>query len=131
MKVSERLDRRFEQILELTLFVVTGPTLLCAYVVVVWALIANLSVTGSFPWSTGPLSNWIIWLVLALLLHALTSKTQAYLNRSGKNYIPENMSEDLIPARLKLGYELSQEGDEQFGPAWATASTAVGTGARS
>lgn len=131
MKLSERLDRRFEQIVQLTLFVVTGPTLLCAYVVVVWALSANLSLTTAFPWSKGPLSNWMTWLVLALLLHALTSKMQAYLNRSGKNHIPENMSEELIPARLNLGCELTQEHDEHLEPAWAIASTAVGTGARS
>ncbi|HEX4165936.1 MAG TPA: hypothetical protein VHZ55_10730 [Bryobacteraceae bacterium] len=48
---------------------VTGPTVLCAYVFAVWGLTANIGLTNSFPWSAGPLSNWMIWLALALLLN--------------------------------------------------------------
>lgn len=75
--------------LELTLLVVRGPILLCAYAVAVWGLAANLSLTGTFPWSAGPLSNWMIWLVLVLLLHAFTSKFKACVNRLRKNHLHE------------------------------------------
>jgi hypothetical protein len=51
--------------------VVTGPTVLSAYVFAVWGLTANIGLTNSFPWTAGPLSNWMIWLGLALLLNPL------------------------------------------------------------
>jgi hypothetical protein len=51
--------------------VVTGPTVLSAYVFAVWGLTANIGLTNSFPWTAGPLSNWLIWLGLALLLNLL------------------------------------------------------------
>lgn len=46
----------------------TGPILFSAYVFAAWALTASIGVTNSFPWSTGPLSNWMIWLASALFL---------------------------------------------------------------
>lgn len=53
--------------------VVAGPTVLCAYVFALWVLTANIGLTNSFPWSAGPLSNWMIWLALALLLNLVLS----------------------------------------------------------
>jgi hypothetical protein len=50
---------------------VRGPTLLCGYVFVVWSLTANLDLTRSFPWRAGAFSNWIVWLIVALLLHLI------------------------------------------------------------
>jgi hypothetical protein len=46
---------------------VAGPTALCIYALAVWGLAANLGLNSSFPWSTGPLSNWMIWFGLALV----------------------------------------------------------------
>ena len=40
---------------------------MCIYAVAVWSLTANLGISKSFPWSTGPLSNWLVWLGLALV----------------------------------------------------------------
>jgi hypothetical protein len=57
--------------MELIALVATGPTVLSAYVFAVWGLTANIGLTNSFPWSAGPLSNWMIWLGLALLLNLL------------------------------------------------------------
>jgi hypothetical protein len=53
----------------LTAVVVRGPTLCSAYVFAFWALTASISLTKAFPWSVGPLSIWLTWLFLALLLH--------------------------------------------------------------
>ena len=128
MNVSECRSHPLRQILELMMFVAAGPTLLCAYVVAVWALSANLSLTIVFPCSTGPLSNWMIWLILALLLHVLTSKMQAYLNRLETNHINEKMTGESTPPRFKLARELTQKDDNQLEPIWATASSVVGTG---
>ena len=128
MNVSECRGRPLRQILQLMMFVARGPTLLCAYVVAVWALSASLSLATVFPWSTGPLSDWMIWLVLALLLHMLTSKMKAYLNRLEENDINKNMSEKTIPPRFRLARELTQKTDKRLEPIWATASSVVGTG---
>ena len=55
----------------LIVLMITGPTLLSTYVFAVWCLTANMHLTNSFPWSAGPLSNWMIWLCLALLLNVV------------------------------------------------------------
>jgi hypothetical protein len=44
---------------------------LCAYVFLVWSLTASLDLTRSFPWRAGALSNWMVWLIIALLLHLI------------------------------------------------------------
>lgn len=46
---------------------VAGPTALSTYAVAVWGLTADLGFSSSFPWSTGPLSNWMVWLGFALV----------------------------------------------------------------
>src|SRR5690242_14953246 len=46
---------------------VSGPTALSIYAMAVWDLASDLGFNSSFPWSTGPLSNWMVWLGLALL----------------------------------------------------------------
>jgi hypothetical protein len=61
---------------ELIMHVITRPTVLSAYVFAVWSLTANIGLTNAFLWSTGPLSNWLIWLGLAVLLNGLASNSQ-------------------------------------------------------
>lgn len=56
--------------------VITGPTVLSAYIFAAWGLTADLGLTHSFPWSAGPLSNWMIWLGLALLSNLIALKIQ-------------------------------------------------------
>ena len=131
MNLQECKRRRLRETLELTIFVAIDPTLLCAYVVPAWALSANLSLTTAFPWSTGPLSNWMIWLVSALLFHVLTLKLLAYLNRSMRNHLNDSMNEEFVPPRFKIAHELTQEDDKQLEAAWATASSVLGAGVRS
>jgi hypothetical protein len=57
---------------------IAGPTVFSIYAVAAWGLTADLGLSNTFPWSTGPLSNWMIWLGLALLsnLVLLTSARQ-------------------------------------------------------
>lgn len=128
-KIPLAFRRRAILMFEMAMFVVTGPTLLCAYVLVVWALTANVNLTTTFPWSKGPLSNWMIWLVLASTLRALTSKMRAHLNCSSRNYIDENMREEFTPARSRLAGGLTQKDDERFEPSWA-ADSVMRTGVR-
>jgi hypothetical protein len=54
-------------------FVMLAALLL--YSIAVWGLTNNLRLTQCFPWSDGSLSNWTIWLCLAMTLHALATKT--------------------------------------------------------
>jgi hypothetical protein len=44
------------------------------YAVGGWSLTANLGLTHSFPWSEGPLSNWMVWLGVAVLLTLVSLK---------------------------------------------------------
>ena len=53
---------------EILAVVVGGPTLLISYSFVLWSLAADLGFTNSFLWSEGPLRNWIVWLLPAVLL---------------------------------------------------------------
>ncbi len=50
-----------------------GPAIISVYALAVWSLAANLGWTDTFMFSTGPLSNWIIWLAIALLVHLAAS----------------------------------------------------------
>src|SRR4051794_28740290 len=49
--------------------VLMGPAMLSVYVFAVWSLTANLGWTDSFPFTSGPLSSWIIWTGLAISIH--------------------------------------------------------------
>jgi hypothetical protein len=46
---------------------------LSLYSIAFWALTNDLRLTQCFPWSDGPLSNWMIWLALAMTLNALAA----------------------------------------------------------
>jgi hypothetical protein len=46
-----------------------GPAVFSAYAVATWSLAANLGWTGTFPYTTGALSNWLIWAGIAAAVH--------------------------------------------------------------
>jgi hypothetical protein len=48
---------------------------LCLCAVAVWGLTSNLGLTMSPPWPDGPLSNWMVWLGLATVLHGAGANT--------------------------------------------------------
>ena len=45
-----------------------GPAVLSVYAFVAWCLAANLGWTDTFVFKTGPLSNWMIWMGVAVLV---------------------------------------------------------------
>jgi hypothetical protein len=45
-----------------------GPAVLSVYAFVAWSLAANLGWTDTFVFRAGPLSNWMIWMGLAVLV---------------------------------------------------------------
>ncbi len=45
-----------------------GPAVLSVYSFVAWSLAANLGWTDTFVFKTGPLSNWMIWMAIAILV---------------------------------------------------------------
>jgi hypothetical protein len=49
---------------------VMGPAIFVGYVFACWSLSANLGWTDTFPYSAGPLSNWLIWAGIAIGIHA-------------------------------------------------------------
>ena len=46
-----------------------GPAVVSVYALAVWSLAANLGWTDTFVFSTGPLSNWLVWLAIAILVN--------------------------------------------------------------
>lgn len=64
--------------------VLMGPAVFSGYAFAVWSLASNLGWTDTFPYSAGPLSNWLVWTGIAILLHLATvilrRRTQPELN---------------------------------------------------
>ncbi|MGH9693027.1 MAG: hypothetical protein ACRD5Z_02710, partial [Bryobacteraceae bacterium] len=50
-----------------------APAVLCADAIAVWSLTADLGWTDNFLFTSGALSNWLIWLALAILVHLAAS----------------------------------------------------------
>jgi hypothetical protein len=50
-----------------------GPAVFSAYAVTVWSLAANLGWTDTFVFNKGPLSNWLVWLGIAILINLAAS----------------------------------------------------------
>lgn len=50
-----------------------GPAVFSAYAIAVWSLASDLGWTNTFLFLSGPLSNWFLWLGLAILLHLAAS----------------------------------------------------------
>jgi hypothetical protein len=50
-----------------------GPAIVSAYAFAAWSLAANLGWTDTFIFSSGPLSNWFVWLVMAVLVNLVVN----------------------------------------------------------
>jgi hypothetical protein len=46
-----------------------GPAVVSVYALAVWSLASNLGWTDTFVFFTGPLSNWLVWLAIAILVN--------------------------------------------------------------
>lgn len=53
--------------------ILMAPAVLSAYSFAAWSLAGNLGWTDSFVFQAGPLSNWLIWLGLAILVNMAAS----------------------------------------------------------
>ncbi len=50
-----------------------GPAVFSAYAVAAWSLASNLGWTDTFFFSSGPLSNWLVWLFIAIVTNLAAS----------------------------------------------------------
>jgi hypothetical protein len=50
-----------------------GPAVFLVYALAIWNLTSSLGWTESFLFAAGPLSNWLVWLALAILLNFAAS----------------------------------------------------------
>lgn len=50
-----------------------GPAIISIYAFAAWSLAADLGFTNTFVFLHGPLSNWLVWLAIALLVHLAAS----------------------------------------------------------
>jgi hypothetical protein len=55
-----------------------APAVFSAYAFVVWSLAANLGWTDSFIFTSGALSNWLVWLALAIVVNVAASILQRH-----------------------------------------------------
>lgn len=46
-----------------------GPAVFSAYAFAAWSLANNLGKTDTFVFTAGPLSNWLVWLAIAILVN--------------------------------------------------------------
>ncbi len=60
--------------------VLMAPAVFSAYAFAAWALACNLGWTDTFVFSTGALSNWIIWLGVAILVNAAAMVLKKHTN---------------------------------------------------
>jgi hypothetical protein len=50
-----------------------GPAIFSAYALALWSLASNLGWTDTFMFQNGPLSNWLVWLGIAVLVNLAAS----------------------------------------------------------
>jgi hypothetical protein len=50
-----------------------GPAVFSGYALAAWSLASNFGWTSSFLFNSGPLSNWLVWLTIAILINAAAS----------------------------------------------------------
>ena len=53
-----------------------GPAVFSGYALAAWSLASNFGWTSSFLFNSGPLSNWLVWLTIAILINAAASILQ-------------------------------------------------------
>jgi hypothetical protein len=86
---------------------------LSLYSIAFWALTNDLRRTQRFPWSDGPLSNWMVWLGLAMTLNALaanicptrtwTERQSVLLSRLSRFKSLPRREEQPVAGQLALG----------------------------
>jgi hypothetical protein len=59
-----------------------GPAVLAGYALAAWSLSSNLGWTSTFLFTSGPLSNWIVWLTIAVLVNVAASILRRHTNQS-------------------------------------------------
>ncbi len=50
-----------------------GPAVFSGYALAAWSLASNFGWTSSFLFTSGPLSNWLVWLTIAILVNTAAS----------------------------------------------------------
>jgi hypothetical protein len=98
------------EVLALTFAMLSALSL---YSIAFWALTNDLTLTQCFPWSDGPLSNWMIWLGLAMTLNALapnlcptrtwTESQSMLLSRLSRFQPLPRREEQAVAGQLALG----------------------------
>jgi hypothetical protein len=76
------------------------------YEIALWGLTNYLGLTRCFPWSGGPLSNWMIWLVLALTWNFLVANIHLMSTWAG--------SQKVLLSCLSLFRSLTRQEQQQI-----------------
>jgi hypothetical protein len=62
--------------------VLMGPAVFSVYAFAFWSLTSEMGWTDSFPFTSGPLSSWIIWAALAASVHSASIILRKQKDRS-------------------------------------------------
>lgn len=60
-----------------------GPAVFAAYAFAFWSLASNLGINDSFLFSSGPLSNWLVWLAIAVVVNLAASILRRRTRQNG------------------------------------------------
>lgn len=60
-----------------------GPAVFSGYSFAAWSLAANLGWTNSFVFTSGPLSNWLVWLTIAIMVNVAASILRKHTRQIG------------------------------------------------
>ncbi len=60
-----------------------GPAVFSGYAFAVWSLAANLGWTNTFLFTSGPLSNWLVWLTIAIMVNVAASILRRHTRQAG------------------------------------------------
>ncbi|MBV8867141.1 MAG: hypothetical protein JO210_17220 [Acidobacteriaceae bacterium] len=60
-----------------------GPAVFSGYAFASWSLAANLGWTDTFPFGSGPLSNWLVWIAIAIMVNVAASVLRRHTRQIG------------------------------------------------
>jgi hypothetical protein len=58
-----------------------APAVVSAYLIALWSITSDMGVAGEFMVDSGPFSNWIVWIAIAISLHLGASILRRHVRR--------------------------------------------------
>jgi hypothetical protein len=59
-----------------------APAVVSAYLIAAWSITADMGISGQFMVSSGPFSNWMVWMGIAISLNVTAAILRRHARRS-------------------------------------------------